>query len=278
MARITTTILRIASISLPTNIRLAIAAQIFVAAGVVLIFVIHVFWAQRIVRAAHPRIGWHPVSKILRTTLVVLIILVLAVVITATVQSLYTLRPRTKKIDRNLQIFGTFFLAIISFLPVPIVLVSMIRGSQPDSFGKGSLRTKSLVLLAGSTLLSLGACFRCGTLWLPPVPRSQPLPPYFHKACFYIFNFVIEVLVVYLYAFMRVDLLFYVPDGSHGTYAGTGGDLESGAAADYAKKTGQTDAMDTSNLSVSESAQELATLAPTTPTSTSTPRVSKPRI
>jgi len=77
---------------------------------------------------------------------------------------------------------------------------------------------KIIVLLTGSTLLCLGASFRCGTLWLPPVPRSQPLPPYFHRAYFYVFNFGLEILVVYLYAIVRVDLLFHVPDGCQGSF------------------------------------------------------------
>jgi hypothetical protein len=298
MSRIMTTILRIASVSLPANIRLAIAAQIFVAAGVVLIFVINLFWAQRIVRALHPRIGWHPVFSVLIQVLIALIILTLAIVITVTIQSFYTLRPRTKKIDRDLQIYGTFFLAIVSFLPIPIVLLSFIHGSHLDcetkalalpnvasgeQFGHGRMRTKALVLLTGSTLLSLGASYRCATLWLPPVPRSQPLPPYFNKACFYIFNFVIEVLVVYLYAFMRVDLRFHVPDGSHGTYvpqplASTRGDVETGAAGDYEKTNNAADAVDSRSLSASNSEKNLTAPSPVTPTSTRamTPPVNMP--
>jgi hypothetical protein len=286
MSRIVATVLRIASVSLPTNISLAIAAQIFVAAGVVLIFVMNLLWAQRIVRALHPRIGWHPIFTNLVKMLIVLIILTLVIVITSTVQSFYTLRPRTRKIDRDLQIYGTFFLAIISFLPIPIVLLSFIHGSRPksrdqtpedgftvifglqrttppDKFGHGRLRTKAFVLLTGSTLLCLGASYRCATLWLPPVPRSQPLPPYFHKACFYVFNFGIEIFVVCFYAFMRVDLRFHVPDGSRGTYVpqqpliGTEGDVETGAARVDQKSNNPTDAMDTPSLSASNSAHDL---------------------
>ncbi|KAF2708794.1 hypothetical protein K504DRAFT_534372 [Pleomassaria siparia CBS 279.74] len=239
-----TTILRIASISTPTNIHLAIAAPIFVASGVVLIFVINLVWAQRIVRSFHPRVGWHPATSIILKVLIVCIIFTLIIVITARVQSFYTLQPRTKKVVRDLQIFGTLFLAIISFLPIPITILAVVCGtswplaqfrsnaltdgvmvtvalpqkSPPDKFGHGRLRSKILILLTGSTLLCLGATYRCGTLWLPPVPRSQPLPSYFHRASFYIFNFVAEILTVYLYAIVRVDLMFHVPDGSHGSY------------------------------------------------------------
>lgn len=39
------------------NTRLAIAASIFVSAGVVLLYVINLIYAQRIFRAYHPKIG-----------------------------------------------------------------------------------------------------------------------------------------------------------------------------------------------------------------------------
>jgi hypothetical protein len=218
MARTVTCILRIASISIPTNIRLSIAAGIFVAAGVLLVFIINLLWAQRILRAFHPSVGWHRAISIIFTTLYVMIGLTLAVVITATVQNFYTLRPRTKFIDRALQLYGQTFLAVVSSLPILIVLLSLAipRRSRPEKFGAGKMSVKIAILLAGSTLLTLGAWYRCGTSWQTPVPRSQPLPGYFAKPCFYIFNFGVEILTVYLYAIVRVDLRFHVPDGAKG--------------------------------------------------------------
>ncbi|KAF2188229.1 hypothetical protein K469DRAFT_684962 [Zopfia rhizophila CBS 207.26] len=218
MARIITSVLRIASTSVPHNVRLAIAAQIFVAAGVLIIFIINLIFAQRLVRSLHPRLGWHPAYSSAHKITYVLIMLTLAIVITATVQSFYTLRPRTRTIDRSLQLYGSTFLATISILPIPIVLIALLvpRKSPPEKFGAGRLRTKVVVLLTGTTLLCLGAAFRCGTSWKKPVARTQPLPDYFHKACFYVFNFVLEILVVYMYAIMRVDLRFHIPDGAKG--------------------------------------------------------------
>ncbi|KAH7116087.1 hypothetical protein B0J11DRAFT_584119 [Dendryphion nanum] len=218
MARIVTCILRIASTSLPHDAQLAIAAQIFVAAGVLIIFVINLLWAQRIVRSLHPSIGWHRLSSITIRILYALIGFTLVIVITATVQSLYTLRTRTRTIDRALQLYGVTLLATVSTLPIPIVLLALVvpRHRPHDRFGTGRLRTKIAVLLTGSMLLCLGAWFRCGTAWQKPVPRSRPLPGYYSKACFYVFNFLVEILTVYLYAVMRVDLRFHIPDGAKG--------------------------------------------------------------
>jgi hypothetical protein len=245
MARITTSILRIASTSLPTNIRLAIAASIFVAAGVLLIFIINLFFAQRILRSLHPHIGWHPALSIVFKCLYGLIVVTLAIVITGTVQSFYTLRPRTRTIDRDLQLYGSTLFAIISFLPIVILAVALAipRRSGPEKFGQGRLRTKIIVLFIGSFLVSLGAVFRCATSWEKPVPMSRPRPEYFSKACFYIFNFAVEITVVYLYAAMRIDRRFHVPNGAKGpgSYA-VGKSVEKGGEGD-GERTAEVDGL-----------------------------------
>jgi hypothetical protein len=163
-------------------------------------------------------VGWHKVSSIIPKILYVLIFFTLVIVITATVQTFYTLRPRTRTIDRGLQLYGATFLTIVSFLPIPVLLAALAipRKDRHDKFGKGRLRTKITVLLIGSGLVCLGAAYRCGTSWLKPVPRTQPLPDYYHKAAFYIFNFGVEILTVYLYAVLRVDLRFHIPNGAKG--------------------------------------------------------------
>ncbi|KAJ4301628.1 hypothetical protein N0V90_003721 [Kalmusia sp. IMI 367209] len=218
MARITTCTLRIASICLPSNISLALAAQIFVAAGIIIIFVINLVWAQRILRAHQPTIGWHAAIPIAFNTLYVLIVLTLAVVIIASVQSYFTLRPRTRTIDRALQLYGSTLFAVVAFLPIVIVglATTLLRKETIEKFGHGRQKTKILVLLIGATLCCLGAAFRAGTSWKHPALLTQPQPAYLARGYFYFFNFGIEVLIIYMYAIMRMDLRFWVPDGAKG--------------------------------------------------------------
>jgi len=220
MSRITTCCLRLASVMHPTNLSLAIAAAVFVAAATLILFIFNLMWAQRILRALHPHIGWHRSLSISFRAIYVLTFFTLVMNITVLVQSWFTLRPRTKHIDRSVQLYGTTYMATLSSLPLFIVALALAlpRRSEPQRFGSGTLRTKIIVLLTGTTLLSVGAWYRCGTLWMTPVPMSQPIPTYFHKACFYIFDFTVEILTVYLYAIARVDLRFHVPDGSKGSY------------------------------------------------------------
>ncbi|KAF3035196.1 hypothetical protein E8E12_000989 [Didymella heteroderae] len=217
VSRILTSILRITLTAQPQNVKLAIAASIFVAAGVLILFIINLVFAMRLVRSLHPRLGWHRAFGIIFKVLFVLIGATIIVVIASTVQSFFTVDPGQRATDRSLQLYGSTFLAIIATLPLPMVVLSLlIPYSPPDRFGVGRLRTKVIVLLVSTTLLSIGAWYRCGSTWAPPIPRSQPLPGYLGKGPFYIFNFFVEIQTVLMYAIGRVDLRYHVPNGAKG--------------------------------------------------------------
>ncbi|KAF9784200.1 hypothetical protein IL306_007972 [Fusarium sp. DS 682] len=83
-----------------------------------------------------------------------------------------------------------------------------------DKFGQGRMRTKVQLLVFTSALLTLGAAFRTGVSF-----KLRPIndPAWYHsKACYYCFNYVIEIIVVFSYALSRFDRRFHIPDGSHG--------------------------------------------------------------
>ncbi|KAK5060146.1 hypothetical protein LTR84_010030 [Exophiala bonariae] len=210
-------ILRIVWANYPHDVQIAIAAQIFVSAGVLLLFVINLIFAQRITRAAHPHFGWHKILSIAFKALYALVIAMLAMVITATVQSFYTLNPDIKRIDRDLQMTASTYFLFISFLPIVLVIVGLIvpRQTRVEKFGSGRWRSKIAILLTSAFLLCLGATFRIATMYKNPRPLNNPA--WYHaKWCFYFFNFVIEIIVVYLYLLLRVDRRFHIPNGSKG--------------------------------------------------------------
>ncbi|TLD37933.1 hypothetical protein E2P81_ATG03608 [Venturia nashicola] len=216
MARTVTCILRIAWTTHVTNISLGLAAQIFVAIGVIILYVVNLIFTQRLIRASHPRLGWNPIFSGVFKALYALIAVTIIMLIVVTIQSFFTLDTYTRRIDRDIQLYGTTCFAILSFLPIPMVCALLVipRSSPLDKFGRGRWRTKIFILLAGATLICFGAAYRCGTSWLTPVPLMQPMPNYFNKAAFYIANFGVEVLTVYLYALVRVDTRFHVPNGA----------------------------------------------------------------
>lgn len=223
MARIVTMVMRIVWATRPRNVRIALAAQIFASAGVLILFLVNLIFTQRILRAAHPRFGWHRALSTVFKLLYALIVIILIMVVTTTVQSFYSLNANTRRIDRNIQLAAASYLSFIAFLPLPLIVLGFIvpRKTRVEKFGTGRWRTKVFILLASTLLLSLGAGFRCATAFMPPRHRSEPA--WYHaKWCFYFFNFVIEAVVIYLYIAVRVDRRFFVPDGSKraGDYSG----------------------------------------------------------
>ena len=141
----------------------------------------------------------------------------LAMVITATVQSFYTLNPDVKRIDRDLQMTATTYFLFISFLPIVLVVFGLIvpRKTRVEKFGSGRWRSKIAILLTSAFLLCLGATFRSATMYKNSRPLNNPAW-YDARWCFYFFNFVIEIIVIYLYLLVRVDRRFYIPNGSKG--------------------------------------------------------------
>ncbi|EDU41965.1 repeatdomain containing protein [Pyrenophora tritici-repentis] len=217
MERILTSIVRIASVCNPKNPTFAIAAQILVAAGVLILFIINLIFAMRLVRSTHSSVGWHPAFGIAFKVLCVVIGLALIAVIASTVQSFYTLDPDIRAMDHSFQQFGATFLAIVATLPLPMTMITLLIPYSPlDRFGIGRLRTKVIVLLISTTLLSIGAWFRCGVAFQTPVARTAPMPGYLAKAPFYLLNFLVELQTVLMYAILRVDLRWYIPNGAKG--------------------------------------------------------------
>ena len=65
----------------PHNIRVGMAAMIFVYAGVILLFIANLFFTQRLVRAQHPHFGWSkPFSMALPVLLGIMVATVLALI------------------------------------------------------------------------------------------------------------------------------------------------------------------------------------------------------
>ncbi|CAI7570377.1 unnamed protein product [Penicillium bialowiezense] len=144
MSRIVANAIRIAWACHVTNISLAIAAQIFVAAGVLLLFILNLLYAQRMFRAVYPGLGWS-------------------------------------------RAFSWAFKALYGLVVVTIIMVI--------------------------TCVVQSASFRAATSWMPPRPVTDPAW-YHSKACFYVFDFAIDIMVVALFFVARVDRRFWVPNGS----------------------------------------------------------------
>lgn len=217
LARTIAGAMRITWATKPQNVSVEIAATIFIAIGDLVGFIVNLNLAQRILRAVHPGVGWHPALKIGFIVVYSLIFVSLCLLVGFALDSYYTLDPTKLKHSRDVELYGTTYFAFTAILPLPLLLavLCMPRKNDIEHFGTGSFRSKIMIVLFGSTVLSLGAWFRCSTNYLTPRPVTHPAP-YQSKTCFYIFYFSLEVIVIYTYLIVRFDRRFHVPNGSKG--------------------------------------------------------------
>jgi len=214
MTRIVALILRIVWANRPHSKNITIAATVFASAGVLLLFVINLIYAHRVWLGYQSRSRTHlvgPAMWILRG-LIFMVISIMIIVITFTIISFLTTNPDLLHKARTAQRVGGTVMAVIAFLPLPTVLLSaaLPHPAGYKLFGAGKMPTKLVVVAIAATLLSLGASFRSGTSFLPR-PAGQPAW-YHHKACLYVFNYGLEMMVVVLFAVSRADRLFYIED------------------------------------------------------------------
>lgn len=215
MARISANVMRIVWANYPHNAQIAIAANILTNAGVLLLFIVNLILSQRILRAHHPRLGWTKAVSLTFKILYAVVVALLIMVIISTVYSFYTLDKHVRSELRDIQLFAVTFLAVLAFLPIPIIIFTVLkpRSGPIEHFGKkGSMNTKIILVLFTATLLSFGAGFRAGVAY---VLRPASNPGWFHhKAAYYCVNYTIEIIVVFTYALSRFDLRFHVPNGA----------------------------------------------------------------
>jgi hypothetical protein len=97
------------------------------------------------------------------------------------------------------------------------------------------MASKAIIVVLSSALCILIAGFKAGANWSTPRPVTNPA--WFHsKASFYVFNFVLEILILCLLTFSRIDKRFHIPNGSTkpGDYTRLGLQLDKGAEMDLA--------------------------------------------
>ena len=239
ITRIVATGLRIAWSFFPKSLHLGITATVFVYAGIVLLFLANLFFAQRVVRAQHPQFGWSKSFTISVPLLCIITGATILCMIASVIVSFYTSRQYPQHVAHTMQKVGAILLAVIAFLPFAIVGLSSLVRRMPrirmtkttDKFGEGSMRAKIAIVLVSAFLLCLGASFRAAIALLPPVPirvtiippTHAPAPWYLSKECFYLFNFTIEFCVCLFWLTFRIDRRFYIPDGANGPFSYAGG-------------------------------------------------------
>lgn len=215
MSRILTLCLRIGTATHPKNVSLAIAAGILINAGILVVYVVNFVLALRILRARQPWLGWKQSLRIFARILYFLVFVALVLVITFVVIGFYTLNSGLLEASRDATLAASTYLLFFTVLPFGILGLTYSLKPVPDAqdFGKGSMRTKGLIIFTSTCLCVINSGFKTGTNWESPRPASDPAW-YQKKAAFYIFIFVVEIVILYFFLTMRIDRRFHVPDGS----------------------------------------------------------------
>ncbi|RMY96630.1 hypothetical protein D0864_05114 [Hortaea werneckii] len=240
MSRIATCSVRIAWAAHPLNANLAIAATIFAAVGILIVFVIVLLLAQRILRATHPKLGWsRTLSGSLKATYFGLFFAIV-LVIAFTILNYFTLDSNLRNIAMWIQRAGILYMLVFNLIGPVLVLLSLIlprptEFTTPENFGvKSSMLSKFVVLGVTMffTLFIIG--FRMGTAWAEARPASDPAW-WERKAAYYIIEYGFEVMIVYWLLLARFDQKFWIPNKSRGP-------------GDYSRKT----ALETSKIEASK--------------------------
>lgn len=214
LIRIITCAVRISWARDPRSSTLAIVAQVFNSAGILIIYIVNIVFAQRILRARNPAIGWNPILSNLLKIFYVLIFGTLIMGIVSLVLSINTTNTHTLQAIRDVSLAIVTFITVITMVPILFLAIAcLVRSSDgEETFGTGSMASKILIVTISSCIAAIIAGFKTGTVWEPVRPSTNPAW-YHSKAAFYCFNFMLEIIIVALFIISRVDKRFHVPNG-----------------------------------------------------------------
>ncbi|KAK1625797.1 hypothetical protein BDP81DRAFT_381107 [Colletotrichum phormii] len=185
--------------------------------GAALLFAVNIFFAQRLVRSIHPKAGWCTAFSQFSLILLFSVPAFIIINMTSTIIAFFSVGnvDRLETTDTLLK-FGSSWNTFLSIFPVLVVSGCLsVPGPRPEKFGSGSQRVKVALLYLGSFLLITGQSIRLFAVFNKELPGATPSVIY-GKAVFYTTGFFFELIVVALYAIMRVDLRFHVPNGAGG--------------------------------------------------------------
>lgn len=216
MARVITCIMRIVWATRQHDVQIAIAAQIFNNAGVLIVYLVNLIFAQRVLRSMHPKLGWNTALSHVFHAGYALVVGALIMVITATVIMFYTLNPQTIQACIDCQRAATIYLFILTTVPLLLLAAAFLlprSSAREETFGVGTVNGKAALLAATACLAATISGFKLGTTWESPRPMNDPAW-YHSRAAFYCFGFMLEITILGIYVFARVDKRFHVPNGS----------------------------------------------------------------
>ncbi|GAB0133251.1 hypothetical protein EsDP_00001663 [Epichloe bromicola] len=215
MVRVLTCIFRIV-LAFASSRGVVLTANIFQNGGAVVLFAVNLFFGQRLVRAMHPAVGWHPIFSYFSLLLIfsVPVVTVLNIVVISVSFFSAGQADRLHTAEKLLKLGSSWNMMLVSMPLVWMFLASAVPGLPPENFGTGEFRAKATLLVFSAVTLAVGAAVRLAALSNPESPAA--MSTLFSKPVFYITQFLLEFATVAAYAVFRVDSLFHIPNGASG--------------------------------------------------------------
>lgn len=173
---------------------------------------------MRLLRAAHPTLGWNPVLRITYKAALYLVLPILIMLITViVVMAKQPTNAEARTVGNPIVKLGQTYFLVIAASPLLILPLTLYHApSAPrDPFGAGSWHTKIAMVATTSFLALIEATFRAGTTWAPARPATDPAW-WDSRAAFYCFNFMLDVLIMAVFLGFRMDRRMHVPDKCDG--------------------------------------------------------------
>ncbi|RDA93843.1 hypothetical protein CP533_6393 [Ophiocordyceps camponoti-saundersi (nom. inval.)] len=193
---------------------IVLMAQILQSAGVVLVFIVNLFFTRRILCAMHPSVGWHPVfGKVFLFLVASIPAVVILNIVSLSFFFFSSDNFERHEMTEKLLIFGGSWNLSLTMLPLVVIFVACAMPGPPvEQFGQGTLIFKTSIFIFVAAMTAAGAAVRLAVA-LNPLGGLLKLS-LFDRSVFYVTSFTFDILTVIIYAYFRVDLLFHVPDGS----------------------------------------------------------------
>ncbi|KUI62715.1 hypothetical protein VP1G_09832 [Cytospora mali] len=208
--RVLTCVLRMVWAFKLTNVRVAVASQVFSQAGVLLLFLLNLILAERIWLDRKVRARTRLRLRIALITLSTLTVSALIMEIASIIVSVYTLDQKTISTCRNVQRTGATYFLILATTPLAMLALAFLTSPASSTKRQGTSSGELVrfpVTIVSSVLCILNAGFKTGVVWTPP--RSLFDPAWYHsRACLYVFGFTAEVCVLILLYATCADVKF----------------------------------------------------------------------
>ncbi|KJZ72325.1 hypothetical protein HIM_08251 [Hirsutella minnesotensis 3608] len=173
-----------------------------------IVFAANVFFARRIIRLMRPELGRDSVF----TLMVLLLVLsipanIILNIVSISISILSFGNSGTTSAAQGAFIFGTSWNLALSVTPLILLFITCAAPTPLNQLGNTAtsrLRVQACVMVSGVILLATGAATRLAALANPTAGLMDN--PLFSKGTFYATGFLLEAIVVGIYAYFRVDL------------------------------------------------------------------------